>query len=126
MKPHGQDDLDALVRNLHARAVEQVRPRTLYELRVRRANAARAATRASRRLPGWSLAAAAGAAVLALVVGLRPDIGRQAAPEHAMPVAAVEAVATDPDDGDALVAFEEDPELFLWLASVDAQPLAME
>jgi hypothetical protein len=128
MNTHDQDELDRVARGLHAKAVGQVPARTLYALRVRRASAGRAIAPARSRLPsvpGWSLAAAAGVAVFALAIGLRQDAGQPAAPESA-PMAVVEDAAVDVAYGDALAAFDEDPELFLWLASVDAQPLAME
>lgn len=125
MNTQDQDELDRIARGLHAKAVARVPARTLYELRVRRANVGRATTSAWPRLPVWSLATAAGVAVFALAVGLREDAGQPAAPEPAQ-MALAEDAAVEVAYGDALAAFEEDPELFLWLASVDAQPLAME
>lgn len=125
MNTQDQDELDRIARGLHAKAIAQVPARTLYELRVRRASAGRANAPAWPRLPAWSLATAAGVAVFALAVGLREDAGQPAAPEPA-PMALAEDAAMEVAYGDALAAFDEDPELFLWLASVDAQPLAME
>ena len=49
--PH-QDDFDRRMRALHARAVDQVPARALYELKVRRENAMKAPARPARRT-GW-------------------------------------------------------------------------
>ena len=122
------DDFDRRIRALHAQAVEQLPARTLYELRVRRANAASAATpaRSSGRAGGWWLAAGL-AAVFALAVGLRqPGLDGVPAsdpvPSLAMASAAADAAAWD----DGLAALDEDPDLYLWLASQDSLILAME
>lgn len=122
------DDFDHRIRALHAQAVERVPARTLYELQVRRANAASAATpvRSSGRAGGWWLAAGL-AAVFALAVGLRqPGLDGVPAsdpvPSLAMASAAADAAAWD----DGLAALDEDPDLYLWLASQDSLILAME
>lgn len=122
------DDFDHRIRALHAQAVERVPARTLYELQVRRANAASAATpvRSSGRAGGWWLAAGL-AAVFALAVGLRqPGLdgvpASEPVPSLAMASAAADAAAWD----DGLAALDEDPDLYLWLASQDSLILAME
>jgi len=120
------DDFDRTMRALHAQAVDQVPPATLYALRVRRGNAARAPAR-PRRPGGWWLAAA-GMAVFALAIGLRQpgmDPGPAAAdplPALALANAAVEAATYD----ETLAALDEDPDLYLWLGAQDSHMLAME
>ena len=129
MNDKRSDDFDRQVQALHARALEQVAPRTLHALRVRRANAAAAAHGGApgthRRPWGWWLAAAA-AAVFALAVGLRMP-GTEPAADGGLPTlaAATDAVeAATYEDG--LAALDEDPDLYLWLAAQDSQILAME
>ena len=122
------EDFDRRMRSVHARALAEVPSRTLYELRVRRANAASAATAApSRRSGGWLLAGGL-AAAFALAVGLRqPDPGPQPAGDAGTPALAATSDAAEAaawDDG--LAALDEDPDLYLWLASQDSLILAME
>ena len=122
------DEFDRRMRALHARAVDQVPSRTLYELQVRRTNAAAGATRA-RSLSGnggWWLAGGL-AAVFALAIGLRqpgldPPAAADAAPSLAAAGTAVDTAAWE----DGLAALDEDPDLYLWLASQDSLILAME
>ena len=121
-----QDDFDRDMRALHARAVEQVPPRTLYALRVRRENGTQAPARPV-RATGWWLAAACGA-VFALAIGLRqPGLEPAPAPGASMPALAAVAEAAEAASYDeGFVALEEDPDLYLWLAAQDSQILAME
>jgi len=122
--PH-QDDFDRRMRALHARAVDQVPARALYELKVRRENAMKAPARPARRT-GWWLAAAA-TAVFALAIGLRqpgpdPAAGGDALPPLAAVTEAVETLEYD----EGFAALEEDPDLYLWLDAQDSLILAME
>lgn len=122
------DDFDRRIRALHAQAVEQVPARTLYELRVRRANAASAATpaRSAGRAGGWWLAAGL-AAVFALGIGLRqPGLDGVPAGDSPPSLAAASAAADAAAWDDGLAALDEDPDLYLWLASQDSLILAME
>jgi hypothetical protein len=126
MSDERDDDFDRTLRALHARAIEQVPSRTLYELRVRRANAAKAPARLLVTRGGWWLAAAS-AAVFALALGLRqpgpaPVPGGEVLPSMAAATEAVEIAAYE----DGLAALDEDPDLYLWLAAQDSQILAME
>lgn len=128
MNDRRHDDFDGRMRALHAHALEQVPSRTLYELQVRRANAA--ASTAARARPGragsWWLAAGF-AAAFALAIGLRqpgvdaPGLGKDA-PSLAVVSEAAQAAALE----DSLATLEEDPDLLLWLASQDRLILAME
>lgn len=116
--------VDRVARALHADAVAHVPARTLRQLRAPRAAAAPA--RAVRTF-GWA-AAAACAAVFAVAIGLRQD---PVAPTAGRPATIVATDARDSGSGndayaDALASLDEDPGLYLWLASSDVQPLAME
>ncbi|WP_407354244.1 hypothetical protein [Luteimonas sp. R10] len=116
---------DRAARACHQEALRQVSPRTLARLRPR------APAPGWRAQPlRWSLATACTIAFVyafAAGMGLLPSGGDAVTDE--MPMATVDAVTVEPrldPYEDALVAFEEDPDLFLWLASAEAQPLAME
>jgi ferric-dicitrate binding protein FerR (iron transport regulator) len=108
---------DAAMRQLHGTATERISGRTRLQLQQlpRTASPARPA---SRRI-GWPLAASF-AAVLALMVGLQ--LRHDPAPLPATPTAS--AVADSGEDID--LALDENPDLYLWLASNDAYALAME
>lgn len=119
-----QERFDRIARGLHAEAVQQVPAHILARLRP---GPARTPLRRGWSAPlGWSLATAC-AAVLVLAVGVRTPLAPPSPDAGSAPVVAGASEAPAPLDlyEDPLIAFEEDPELFLWLAS-DAQPLAME
>jgi hypothetical protein len=115
-------ELDRAVRALHAEAVDHVSPRTLQQLRMRRATALPARARPARAF-GWA-AAAACAAIFA--IGLRFDRGGTSTPTDAQIAAATDPSTADSDYDEALASYDEDPDLYLWLASSDAQSLAVE
>jgi hypothetical protein len=117
-------ELDRAVRALHAEAVDHVSPRTLQQLRMRRATALPARARPARAF-GWA-AAAACAAIFAIAIGLRFDRGGTSTPADAQIAAATDPSTADSDYDEALASYDEDPDLYLWLASSDAQPLAVE
>jgi len=114
---------DAAMRQLHATAVDRVSGRTRLQLQQRPRSATIATP--ARRYLGWRPVAASFAAVLALMVGVQlwnaPEPS-PAAPATAAPATAV--AASTPDDIDAVL--DENPDLYLWLASNDAYALAME
>lgn len=119
-----REHIDRIARALHAEAVEHIPPHTLARLRPR---AARGPAPRGWPVPvGWSLATAC-AAVFVLAIGVRglvaPDAG-EADPAPAVAAAPAAPAAADPFE-DPLIALEEDPDLFVWLAS-DARALAME
>ena len=122
MSHHEQDDhsFDQAMRRLHMQAVDQVSPATRARLRVaRQAATTPAATREHRRGPGWVLATGF-AAVSALAIGLmlRPSPQAPAATSPAPAVAAATTTAAyDADTG--LATLDENPDLYLWLASND-------
>ncbi|GAA4870649.1 hypothetical protein [Luteimonas vadosa] len=120
---HPDHEIDRYARRLHAEAVARVPARTLAQLRVRRAVSTNGTTRPARPSFGWALAAA-GAAVLAIAIGLSPAVR---APGDAQP----DRIAAAPDANgnaydEAVATLEEDPDFYLWLGTTDVQPLAME
>lgn len=130
----GRDDdsgqrFDAAMRALHARALEQVSPDTRMRLRSIRNEAGAAAPRRGGMF-AWALASG-GVAAFALALGLQFAAG-PGEPAGAPALAAVSAatdeaarapagVSYDPDT--AVAALDENPDLYLWLASnSDALP----
>ncbi|MCD9033680.1 hypothetical protein LDO32_18370 [Luteimonas sp. Y-2-2-4F] len=118
------DRFERSVRQAHDAALAHVPPRTLARLRPRNEAAPARAWR-----PGWALATAC-VAVFAAALGARALLAPpDAAPAPVLADAGAAAAATDLPalpEGDLLVALDEDPDLFLWLASSEARPLAME
>jgi hypothetical protein len=115
-----QRAFDEALRQRHGDAVTHVSARTQAQLQQRRRAALSASgrPRATMRRFAWPVATSF-AAILALTVGmqLRQD---DAAP---MPVA---TVADDDDLGASFAALDENPDLYLWLASSDAVAFASE
>lgn len=117
---------DRQARRLHQAALAQVSPQTLMRLRSARHEAQRDARAGGHRTWRW-LTATAFSAVLAVGLGLQwlPH-----APDTPAATASAPSLAqADGDAGEELGvsgALDEDPDLYLWLASADAQPLAME
>lgn len=122
--PHGpQDRFDHAARGLHDDALRHLTPRTLARLRPR--SAAPAALAPSRR-PVFALAGACVLALAALVgMQLLPDTGAPAPGGTTLAARQAPAPLALPA-GDVLATLEEDPDMFLWLASIEAQPVAME
>ncbi len=119
--------IDQQARRLHQAALAQVSPQTLMRLRAARHQAGSQAPTAGRAHAWRWLTATAFSAVLAVGLGLQ---WLPRAPE--LPASTTVAVAS-PSEGDTIAdelgvagTFDEDPDLYLWLASADAQPLAME
>ena len=114
------DSFDRDMRQLHAAAVSQVSPQTLARLRAAR----HAAQTAPKRGHAWRwVTATAFSAVLAVA------LGTQFLPRSGTVPATQSMVATvGNDDGydDSLAALDESPDLYMWLASSEAEPLAME
>lgn len=128
---------DAAMRALHAQAVDRVSPPIRARLRTIRSEAAAQPHRGRRGgLLGLTLAGSgvlAGAAVFALAVGLQFGGGGPSNAVPSTPVPLVSTIATpnvqpistdagyDPDT--AVAALDENPDLYLWLASnTDALP----
>ncbi|HEY9541896.1 MAG TPA: hypothetical protein VIR05_09710 [Luteimonas sp.] len=110
---------DAAMRQLHESAVDRVSGRTRLQLQQAPRTAPAASLARPHRL-AWPLAASF-AAVLALMIGMQ--LWNEPAPT---PVAPATVVADTGTDADIDAVLDENPDLYLWLASNDAYALAME
>ena len=115
--------VDRALRAVHADAVGHVSAATMAQLHRRRhAALSQAPARASR---GWPLAAAGLASLLVVAVGLGFALRPGAAPAPAQPAIA----GVDADGGgleEVIADLDENPDFYVWLASGDADLLAME
>jgi len=117
-----QDDrFDNAMRELHAQAVSQVSSATRARLRVARHAAARPdEQRESRRGFNWVLGSGL-AAVFAIAIGLQLRPAQTPVPATSAPAAIASAVTpatpTAFDADTAVAALDENPDLYLWLAS---------
>jgi hypothetical protein len=112
---------DNSLRQRHADAVAHLSARTQVQLRNRLAASIATPRHFVRHRIAWA-AATACAALFALVIGL------QLRPQP-MPAASPATVVVDDDQLDASTAYavlDENPDLYLWLASGDAVALASE
>ncbi|MDH5833162.1 hypothetical protein [Luteimonas kalidii] len=118
----GHARFDQAMRAAHADAVAHVSAATLAQLHRRRHAALEAAPARSAR---WRLPAAAFASLLVVAaglgIGLRP-FDDPSAPQAAPPVAST----TGPGIEGVLDDLDQDPDFYVWLASGDADLLAME
>jgi anti-sigma-K factor RskA len=113
------ETFDRDMRQLHGSAVVNISPQTLARLRGARHGAQAAPPRGN----AWRWAAASALpAVLAVAIGMR-----FLAPPAPTPVAQPMATTTS-NSGyvDSVATLDENPDLYLWLASSEAEPLAME
>lgn len=116
------DEFDHRARQLHAAALTSLSPRTLATLRA----AHQATVRRSRSLPAWRwVAATAFSTVIAVAIGI------QILPRSSTPSASLQpglTVADDVEDAtdDYSDSLDENPDLFVWLASADARQLTLE
>lgn len=113
-------DFDAQMRALHGASLRQLTPPTLGQLRAARAQASPSR---SRRAWPW-LAATAFSGLLAIGVGLQ-FLPRTPSP-GAAPATVASSDAVSGESTSTVNLLEENPDLYLWLASTEAQPLAME
>jgi len=112
---------DDSLRQRHAEAVARLSALTQAQLRNRLAASAAAPRHVVRHRLAWA-AATASAALFALVIGL------QLRPQP-MPATSPATVVVDDSRADASTAYaalDENPDLYLWLASNDAVALASE
>jgi hypothetical protein len=114
-------DFDDALRQRHAEAVAQLSVRTQAQLRNRLAAVSAPRAHVVRHRLAWA-AATACAALFALVIGLqlRPP---------PVPAGSPATVVVDDSQADANAAYaalDENPDLYLWLASSDAVALASE
>lgn len=115
---------DARLRAHYAQAGDALSPRTRAQLLLRRQEAMRSRTPVRAHPLGWprlAIPLAAACAVGVLALGLQ---WRHSTPDRA-PVAAAPDVAA-PAYVEDVTALDESPEFYVWLASGDAQALAME
>ena len=111
---------DRDMRQLHATAVARISPQTLARLRIAR----HGAQAAPQRGHAWRwITASAFSAVLAVAIGVQ-FLPRSTPLSTVQPMIA--ATGTSNDYSDAVATLEENPDLYLWLASSEAEPLAME
>lgn len=111
---------DRDMRQLHAAAVSQVSPQTLARLRTAR----HAAQTAPKRGHTWRwVTATAFSAALAVALGVQ-FLPRSGTLPASQPMVAT--VGNDEGYGDGVAALDESPDLYMWLASSEAEPLAME
>lgn len=130
MKPadDSQDRFDQQARQWHTASLKELSPPTLAHLRAAR-HAAQTEARPTRGLHGYGrwLAATAFTAVLAVAVGVRLLPWGESPPPSEMPAAPVASNGgANTNEYSTANVLDEDPDLYLWLASADAPPLAME
>ena len=109
---------DAALRAHHQASLEQLSPRVRAQLAQRRNAALRGEN--VRRGHGLRYAVAGFAALGALAIGLQ--LGTLPAPTTNTPATSSAATAAAP----VTTMLDEDPEYYAWLASPDAQRLALE
>ena len=110
---------DAALRTHHAASLDRLSPRVRAQLAQRRNAVLRG--EGVRRTHRVRYAAAGFAALCALAIGLRFNTAPTPAPTTNTPAASVAASPTP-----AATMLDEDPEFYAWLASSDAQQVAME
>jgi len=116
------ESFDRDMRQLHAAATTHISPQTLARLRAARHGLD--IIGAPQRGHAWRwMAASAFSAILAVAIGVQ-FLPRSATVSTGQPVAAATNMASDYNDG--VVTLDENPDLYLWLASSEAEPLAME
>ena len=116
-RPLDDSMFDAALRAHHQASLERMSPRAQAQLAQRRNAALRGD--GTRRGHGFRYAAAGFAALFALAIGLR----FQTAPGPIVPAPTTGIAAASTADATML---DEDPEFYAWLASSDAQLVAME
>ena len=117
--PH--DRFEEALRQHHAVSLERLSPQVQAQLVQRRNAAGRG--QAVHRGAGLRAGAAAFATLCALAIGLQLRTG--AVPETDLPSQVVAPAATGASRTQATM-LDEDPEFYAWLASSDAQQVAME
>ncbi len=111
---------DSALRAQHEVSLERLSPRVQSQLALRRNAALRGEATRNRHGHGFRYAAAGFAALCALAIGLQ--FGIMPAPTPSAPTGSM--ASTSPTS--AATMLDEDPEFYAWLASSDAQQVAME
>ena len=114
MSTHDHDPFDAALRARHAAALERLSPRVQAQLAQRR-NATLRGETVRGRGHGFRYVATGLAAACALALGLHFT---------AVPPPTPQVAATTPATSNTIL--DEDPDFYAWLASPDAQRVAME
>lgn len=113
------EDFDTRLRDTWRTAIDAVPPTLARRLRP--------AMRETRAPSRWPLGAAlAAAAVLALAIGLRPQAVNAPNSAHAVATTAAAATSGTASTDDITAALDRNPDFYAWLASPDAEQLAME
>lgn len=115
--------IDAALRARHAEALDQLSPRVRAQLAQRRHAALRGQAQPRARHNGLRYAIAGFTAIGALALGLQLLRPPSLDPPTTPSISAA-TVTTAETRGDTLL--DQDPEFYAWLASPDAQQLAME
>lgn len=125
--------LDIQARRLHQEALQSLSPQVLAQLRAARLQAQRQSAASARPWQRRWLAAGATAFSLALASAIGMYYFNPAPPPtSAMPVAANgtqpinASLSAAAEYRDTALVLDENPDLYLWLASTDVQPLAMD
>ena len=116
--PAADDGFDRVARRHYARSLDAIPSQTLDRLRAARREAA-AHTSPARGF-GWILAGGC-ATVLAMAIALQLQLSPTPAPvQTAATNAAIDAADLRSDEADSVIAaLDENPDLYLWLASND-------
>lgn len=117
------ESFDRHLRQLHATALTQLSSQTLARLRGARQQAQTAPQRG--RAWRWATATAF-SAVLAVAVGLQLLPKPTSIPVDQPVVATLSDDSSDDAYADSVGALDESPDLYMWLASSEAEPLTME
>jgi hypothetical protein len=113
------EDFDARLRDTWRTAADAVPPTVAWRLRP--------AVRETRTPSRWPLAAAlAAAAVIALAIGLRPQTVNAPVATHAVATTTTATANATASSDDITAALDRNPDFYAWLASPDAEQLAME
>lgn len=119
------DAFDVAMRERHRQAADAVSPRVALQLQVRRraALADKASLRTATRRSRWGVRAVAGASFAALIaVAMGIGLPRDAV----VPTGQSTMAATSAANDDLDTILDENPDFYVWLASSDANTLAME
>ena len=116
----GDARFDRTLRQHHATAVDRLSPRVRAQLAQRRNAALRGES--VRRSNGFRYAAASFAAICALAIGLQFGV----VPGPSNPATNTSIATVSAPGASHTTMLDEDPEFYAWLASADAQQIAME
>ena len=116
----GDARFDRTLRQHHATAVDRLSPRVRAQLAQRRNAALRGES--VRRNNGFRYAAASFAAICALAIGLQFGV----VPSPSNPATNTGIASASAPAASHTTMLDEDPEFYAWLASADAQQIAME